>query len=97
MGLFRFWTIGRATGIGVVAGLFAFVLWPFHLAYEAIALPFQLALLVTAFCGTSILGLLALDVVSHRRGKSIRPLRVFDLALGLLLSVPALFALQDIG
>ncbi|WP_324750450.1 hypothetical protein SH591_02935 [Sphingomonas sp. LY54] len=90
------WTLRRATGIGVAAGLAALVLWPVYAAWqEAVRLPYVAALALSAFCGLSILAFTAIDLVQHRkRGRRLRPIRVFDLVLALLLAVPPLLVLE---
>jgi drug/metabolite transporter (DMT)-like permease len=89
------WTIGRATGLGVMAGLLALVLWPVYASVqERVLVPFIAVLLVTAFCGLSILGISLVDAVRNQRGGSVRPLRIFDVAVGLLLAGPSLLQLD---
>ncbi len=89
------WTIPRATGIGVTAGLAALLLWPLYASYQQSVLwAFVAALAVAALCGLSILLITAGDMVLHRRGQSMRPVRAFDLLLGLLLAVPSLIQLE---
>lgn len=96
------WTIGRATGIGVSAGLAALVLWPLYAAYqERVYAAFLIVLGIAALCGLSILWITAIDLLTHRRrGESLRPVRAFDIAVALLLAVPSLVqmrALLDAG
>lgn len=90
--MLRYWTIGRATGVGVVAGLAALLLWPAYAAFqESVRLPYLVALGIAGFCGVSILAITAIDLAFHRRrGRAVRPVRAFDIALGLLLAVPSL-------
>lgn len=89
----------RATGIGVLAGLAALVLglfapgWP-----DVLRLPFLLLCGVAAVCGLSILWITAVDRLRYgRRGERLVPLRVFDIALALLLALPSLWALGVFG
>ena len=85
------WTIGRATGVGVIAGLSALVLWPVYTAYQQpIFWPYVLSLSVAALCGISILLITFVDATFTRRSRSLRPIRAFDVALGLLLAAPSL-------
>lgn len=89
------WTIGRATGIGLTAGLIALVLWPVYAAYqERVLWPFIAALGVAAICGLSILLMTGLDIILRKRGQRVRPVRAFDVIIGLGLSVPALLQLN---
>ena len=92
------WTVKRATGTGVVAGFIALVLgiidygWPgaFRMAYLA-------ACTITAFCGLSLLWITAVDRLRYgRRGERLVPLRVFDVALALLLALPSLWAISGL-
>lgn len=89
------WTIGRATNWGLVAALIALLLWV-SLGYrpETLVWPFAASLAACAFCGLSILWITASDVAhGPRRGRLLRAIRVFDVALGVALALPALYAL----
>lgn len=93
--MLKWWTIGRATGIGTAAGLLALLLWPLYASFQdAVLLPFVVCLAVAAFCGLSILAITAGDILTHSRGESLRPVRAFDIILGVLLSVPTLIQLN---
>ncbi len=93
--MLRWWTIGRATGVGVSAGLAALVLWPIYAALqERVLWAFLAALAVAAICGLSILLISVLDAVLKPRARSLRPIRAFDVAVGLLLAVPSLIQLH---
>lgn len=90
------WTIGRATGIGVSAGLVALILWPVHAAWpEPLFWPFVVVLAITAFCGASILLLTLKDIYHRTRGTIMQRIRIFDVVLGLLLLVPSLSQLDS--
>jgi hypothetical protein len=84
----------RATGIGAVAGLAALLVavviqaWPEGLLY-----PYAGLLALTAFCGISILWITASDMRTRGTSGRMRPIRGFDLALGLVLLLPALYGL----
>jgi hypothetical protein len=90
----RRWTIQRATGTGVVAGIAAILVaatldaWP-----EWMRLGYALLLALTAFCGGSILWITGFDMRSRGTSGRMRPIRGFDLAVGAALLVPALYAL----
>lgn len=93
--MLRWWTIGRATGVGVSAGLLAILLWPLYVIYqERVLWAFQAALGVAALCGISILLISALDAALKPRGRSMRAIRTFDIAVGLLLAGPSLVQLS---
>ncbi|HEY0627656.1 MAG TPA: hypothetical protein VGD10_13135 [Allosphingosinicella sp.] len=89
------WTIGRATGLGITAGVLSLILWPIFASWpEQLLVPFVAALVVTAFCGLSILLITLKDIYSRSRGTLMHRIRIFDIALGLLLAVPSLFQLE---
>jgi hypothetical protein len=87
----EFWTINRAAGTGLVAGLAALVLWPIFAAYqEPFRFLYMAALSLTAFSGASILAMTAADLILRpKRGQRTIPIRILNLVLGLLLFVPA--------
>lgn len=89
------WTAQRATAPGIIAGLAAGLLWPAFAAYPHIFLwPFAATLAVAGFCGLSILVLSVIDVRNRRRGKRVRPIRAFDVVVGLALALPSAFELS---
>ena len=93
--MFGWWTIGRATGVGITAGLAALVLWPIYTSYQQpVFWPYLISLAVAAMCGVSILLITLIDAVLKRRGRSVRPIRAFDLAVGLLLAAPSLIQID---
>jgi len=95
--MLRLWTIQRATGVGVTAGLGALLLWPAYVAYqEAVRLPYLAALTITAVCGLSILCITVADLPRRRRGRRIAAIRAFDLVLALALTGPALLGLNAV-
>ena len=87
--MLSWWTIGRASGVGVTAALVGLLLWPFYDGEgDALELPLLAAAAASAMCGVSILLITAFDLLFHRpRGERVRPLRAFDfaVAVGLLL------------
>jgi hypothetical protein len=92
------WTVRRASGIGVTALLLALVLWAFPASSdEALFWVFAAAAALAGLCGVSILAITLLDIVLHRRGERMRPVRGFDLALGLLLVGLSLLQLQTVA
>lgn len=95
--MLKAWTIGRASGVGTVAGLIALILWPIYAKVQAPAYwPFVGALAVTGFCGLSVLLITAGDLIRRKRGRALRPVRGFDIAFGLLLAAPSLMALESL-
>jgi uncharacterized membrane protein len=93
--MLRWWTIGRATGVGVSAAMLALILWPAYAAWpEALHWPFVAALAVTALCGLSILLITLKDICSRTRGMLMHRIRLFDIILSLLLAVPSLVQLH---
>jgi len=93
--MLRWWTIGRATGVGVSAGLAALILWPIYAAWqERVLWAFLASLTVAALCGVSILLITFTDILFRRRARSLRPIRAFDVAVGLLLAGPSLVQIE---
>lgn len=93
--MLRGWTIGRATGLGVMAGLGAAILWPLYAAWpESLLWPFAGLLALTALCGVSILLITLKDIYTRTRGTLMQRIRIFDIVLGLLLAVPSLLQLE---
>jgi hypothetical protein len=83
--------------IGIAAGLSALIVsamignWPGPLLY------FYAGLLgFTALCGASILWITLIDVRTRGRGGRMRPIRAFDIAAGLMLLLPSLYALRKV-
>jgi hypothetical protein len=90
------WTLRRASGIGASAGLVALLLWPFWGDSDGmLAVPFAAAAAVAGLCGVSILLITGLDIVTHRRGRRMRPVRGFDIVLGIGLVALSLAQLHD--
>jgi hypothetical protein len=88
------WTIQRATVAGIVLGLSALLLaallgsWPGPLLLVYAAL-----LALTIGCGLSILLITLQDIKTRGRGGRMRPIRAFDIAMGLVLVLPASYGL----
>ncbi|MES2497861.1 MAG: hypothetical protein V4618_17235 [Pseudomonadota bacterium] len=98
MTLLKTWTIQRAAGIGTVAGLIAVLLWPAYGIWpHLLELPFIAALAVASLCGGSILWITLQDIAGNRgRGNRVVPIRVFDVILALVLTVPCVLELWRI-
>jgi glycerol uptake facilitator-like aquaporin len=88
-------TVPKAIGLGAGAGAAAVLLWIVQgTAPGLLVLPYVVALAVTALCGAYILLATWYDSYRNpRRGVRIRPIRGFDIAAGLLLTAPAIWAL----
>jgi hypothetical protein len=89
-------TVPRATGLGAGSGIAAMFSW-IGLIYwpETFVVPHVAALFVTAACGAYILLATWYDTVRNpRRGVRIRPIRGFDVAAGLVLLLPSVWALM---
>jgi hypothetical protein len=90
------WTLGRASGTGAAAGLVALLLWPFWGERgELLVWPFAGAAALAGLCGVTILLITAFDIVTHRRGRRMRPVRGFDIVLGLALVLLSMAQLGD--
>ena len=82
----------------MVAGLAALLLaaairsWPEGLFYPYVGL-----LALTAFCGASVLWITAFDMRSRGTSGRMRPIRGFDVAVGLALLLPALYGIRLIA
>lgn len=94
--MLKAWTIQRAEAVGIGAGLLSAFLWAAFASWpQALEIPFAAALALTAFCGLSVLWITARDMSSGpTRGKMLRAIRVVDIAIGIALTVPPLYALR---
>lgn len=87
----------RTTGLGLVAGLVALLLWPaFSIWPTMLRAPFTIALALACASGVVLLALGGLDLISIRRDRRVLPARLFDLALGLALALPSATLLADL-
>lgn len=89
------WTIQRATVTGFAAGLAALLLAAFA-GGRAMLLVYAGLLLLTIACGASILLISLIDSHARQRGERVRPIRMFDVAMGALLVLPAGWGLYRI-
>lgn len=91
----RYWSVPRATAFGAGAALAAMLLWMLMQQWpREMVVPYVVALILTAACGLYILIATYADSVRNpRRGVRIRPIRGFDIAAGLVLAVPSIWAL----
>jgi hypothetical protein len=96
-GIFGFWTIQRATVTGIAAGLAALIVSALIGGWPGLMLDLYAGLLVlTAFCGASILWITLIDVRNRGRGGRMRPIRAFDIAAASMLILPSLYAFSRI-
>ena len=93
----HFWTIGRASIAGIIVGLTALLMVAFRDPRDG-GLYFYAALLAfTAFCGASILWITAFDMKERGTSGRMRPVRAVDIAIGLALLGPSLYAFWRIS
>jgi hypothetical protein len=87
----------QATRIGLCAALVALLLWPaFAIAQGWVRWPFATAMALTAISGVAILLITLSDMLTIRRSRNGQRARVFDLVLGMLLTMPAGAGLADL-
>ena len=89
------WTVQRAEVSGIGIGLAALLVSAFAESRTAILIYAGL-LILTIACGVSILLILLRDVHARQRGDRVRPIRIFDLTMGVLLVLPAGYGLVRI-
>jgi len=88
------WTIQRATVTGAVAGLAALLLSAaFGSWAEAVLYPYALLLAIAFLSGASILLITYVDMRARERGVQVRPIRMFDVAAGIIITAPSAYAL----
>jgi len=93
--LARWWTLQRATGLGIVTGITAVLVAGLAGPSDGTVLyPYAALLAFTALCGASILWITAFDMRTRGTSGRMRPIRGFDAAVGLALLVPSLYALS---
>lgn len=96
-GVLARWTIQRATVVGIAAGLGALLVSAAIGSLPEGTLYLYGGLLgLTILCGVSILWITVRDMRTRGRGGRMRPIRAFDVAVGLLLILPAAYALRAI-
>lgn len=88
--------LSKAVSTGIWIGLATLAIWALYLGWpESFVLPYVAALLVTAMAGLYILLATAYDSYRNpRRGARIKPIRGFDIAVGILLAGPAIWGLH---
>ena len=89
------WTIQRATVIGLGFGLLALLFAAFAESRTTLLIYVGL-LAVTMVCGASILLISLVDAHARQRGDRVRPIRMFDLAMGALLVLPPGYGLYRV-
>lgn len=91
------WTISRASIAGILFGIAALLMIGIRDPRDG-GLYFYATLLgLTAFCGVSILWITAFDMRDRGTSGRMRPVRVFDIAIGLALLVPSLYGFWRIS
>jgi hypothetical protein len=91
------WTISRASLVGIVAGVAAVLMVAFRDPRDGGLYPYAALLALTAFCGASVLWITAFDMRARGTSGRMRPVRTFDIAIGLALLVPSLYAFWRIA
>lgn len=89
------WTVQRAAMAGFCLGLAAIAFAAFATSRAGL-LVYAGLLGLTILCGASILLIGLHDARARERGESVRPIRMFDLAMGGLLVLPAGVALYRV-
>jgi hypothetical protein len=93
----HFWTIGRASVAGIAAGLVALLMASFSDPRGGALHVYAALLAFTALCGASILWITAFDMKERGTSGRMRPVRAVDIAIGLGLLAPALYAFWRIS
>jgi uncharacterized membrane protein HdeD (DUF308 family) len=91
------WTISRASIIGIGAGIAALLMVSFRDPRDVGLYPYAALLALTAFCGASVLWITAFDMRARGTSGRMRPVRTFDIAIGLALLAPSLYAFWRIS
>ena len=86
------WTVQRAEVTGIGIGLAALLVAAFAESRTAILIYAGL-LVLTILCGASILLISLVDAHKRQRGDLVRPIRMFDLAMGAVLVLPPAYGL----
>ncbi len=94
-GVLAGWTTQRAAMAGFCFGLLALLVSAFADS-RAMLYVYAGLLGLTIACGASILWIILRDFHARQRGDRVRPIRMFDLALGALLVLPAGYGLWRI-
>ena len=94
-GVLAGWTVMRATVVGLFLGLLALLLATFAES-RTLLVAYAGLLVLTMVCGASILLISLIDAHARQRGERVRPIRMFDLAMGALLVLPPGYGLWKI-
>lgn len=87
------WTVSRATVAGIGSGFAALLAGILLRSWPNLLYPYAALLLLTLFCGASILWITLWDIRTRGRGGRMRPIRAFDAAMGAVLVLPAGYGL----
>jgi heme/copper-type cytochrome/quinol oxidase subunit 1 len=90
----RRWTLARATGTGLALGAAALLLAIIGTPNAAMLYLYAALLAATALCGASMLWITAFDMRDRGTSGRMRPIRTFDMAIGLFLLALSLWALS---
>ena len=91
------WTISRASMLGIVTGVVAVLMVSFRDPRDVGLYPYAALVALTAFCGASVLWITAFDMRERGTSGRMRPVRTFDIAIGLALLAPSLYAFWRIS
>ena len=87
------WTIQRATGAGILCGLAALLLSSaFGSWAEAVLYPYAALVALAFLCGASILWISFMAMRARERGRQVRPIRMFDVVAGIVITAPSAYA-----
>src|SRR4051812_49843022 len=93
-GLRARWTIQRAAVAGIGSGLVALLLSAaFGSWAETLLYPYAALLALAFLSGVSILWITFMDMRARKRGQQVRPIRMFDVVAGAMITAPSAYAL----
>ena len=91
------WTISRASIAGILFGIAALLMIGVRDPRDGGLYLYASLLGLTAFCGASVLWITAFDMRERGTSGRMRPVRTFDIAIGLALLAPSLYAFWRIS
>ena len=90
----RRWTLARATGAGIICGAAALLVAIVGTPNAPMLYLYAALLAATSLCGASMLWITAFDMRDRGTSGRMRPIRTFDVAIGLFLLASSLWALS---